>query len=67
MKIILSLCLITLFFNNCKRKHYGCICYHPTYTQDYGTHFTTKESQLNATCNSHKVDTNTNCSLITNY
>ncbi len=67
MKTILTLFCISLLFSSCERQHYGCICYHPTYTEDYGTHFTTRESKYKSACESHKVDANTDCQLITNY
>lgn len=67
MKLFTTLSFMLLLFCNCERQHYGCICYHPYYTEDYGTHFTSQESRYKSECEKHEVEPNTNCELVINY
>jgi hypothetical protein len=64
--ILIVVCVFTLF-TNCKRNHYYCQCLNsgtgPYYQYDYGTHYSTKESELKKECDTHNTNPTQPCIL----
>ena len=67
MKKLLIIFACSLLLTNCKRNHYYCNCKDANssyyYQKDYGTYFSTKESDLKKECDSHKINASTSCQL----